>query len=93
MKNGENTLQWPPLGCHIVTLYYFPKNVHVWMYPTSNFWKNFILLLHIMLGYNLNKILEKETISFHFIMWEIGVYSVPMYSKTQIYFKNNLNKS
>jgi hypothetical protein len=37
MLLGESTLQWPPLGCHIVLS---SKCVHVWMYPTSNFWKD-----------------------------------------------------
>jgi hypothetical protein len=33
---GESTLRWPPFECHIVLL---SRDVHVWMYPTSNFQK------------------------------------------------------
>jgi hypothetical protein len=51
---GESTLWWTPLGCHIVLLY---KVVHVWMYPASNI---FIVFLHNMLEYNLGKRLEKK---------------------------------
>jgi hypothetical protein len=51
------------LGCNILSFY---RGVHVWTYPTSNFWKNFIKLLHIMLKHNLNKILKKKP--FHFIL-------------------------
>jgi hypothetical protein len=36
------------------------------MYPTSNFQKNFIIFLHIMLEYNLAKKLEKKLL--HFIL-------------------------
>jgi len=49
---GEDTLEWPPLGCHIILL---SKGVHVWMYPISNFWKSFTIFSHIMLEYNLSK--------------------------------------
>jgi hypothetical protein len=74
---GESTLWWPLLGCHIVLL---SRDVHVWMYPTSNLWKNFTIFLHIILEYNLGKkyICGNEC-------------NVPMYSKTQIYSKKNLN--
>jgi len=41
--------------------------------PTSNFWKQFTIFLHIMLKYNLSKILLKNY-SFHFIKWEIEIY-------------------
>ncbi len=60
---GESTLWWPPLGCHIVLLF---KDVHVWMYPISNFWNIFIKFLHNMLKYNLSKRLKKKL--FHFIL-------------------------
>jgi hypothetical protein len=50
---SESTLWWPPLECHIVLL---SRGVHVWMYSTLNFWKNFTIFLHIMLEYNLGKI-------------------------------------
>jgi hypothetical protein len=40
----ETTLQWPSLGCHIVLLF---KDVHVWVYFISNFWKIFTIFLHI----------------------------------------------
>jgi len=49
-----------------VTLYYFFIGVHVWVYPISKFWKNFTIFLHIMLKYNLGKILENKW--FHFIL-------------------------
>ncbi len=51
------------LGCNILLFF---RDVHVWVYPTSNFWKNFIKVLHIMLKHILNKILEKKL--FHFIL-------------------------
>jgi hypothetical protein len=54
---GESTLQWPLLGCHIVLFY---RGVHVWLYPTSNFWKKSQYFLHIMLKYNMGKILENN---------------------------------
>ncbi len=60
---GENTLQWSPLGCHIVLL---SSDVHVWAYPTSNFWNIFTIFLHIMLEYNLGKKFKKKL--FHFIL-------------------------
>jgi hypothetical protein len=60
---GEKTLQWFPLGCHIVLL---SQDVHVWMYSISNFWKIFTIFLHIMLEYNLGKRLKKKL--FHFIL-------------------------
>jgi hypothetical protein len=47
-QSSENTLWWPPLGYHIVLL---SKDVHVWVYCTSNFWKIFTIFLHIMLKY------------------------------------------
>ncbi len=68
---GESTLQWPPLRCQIILLF---KGVHAWIYPTSDFWKNFITFLHIMLEYTLGKIFRKEIISFHFIKGKIGIY-------------------
>jgi hypothetical protein len=59
-----------PLWGHIVLL---SKDVHVWMYPTSNFWKIFTIFLHITLEYNLGKRLENKL--FHSIIkWEIGIY-------------------
>jgi hypothetical protein len=48
-----------------------------------------------MLKYNLSKILKKKL--FHFIKWEVGIYTwkkciVPLvYSKTQIYSKKQIN--
>jgi hypothetical protein len=51
-----------PFGCHIVLL---SRDLYVWMYPTSNIWKNFTIFLHIMLEYNLDKILRKKFISFY----------------------------
>jgi hypothetical protein len=60
---GESTLWWPPLGCHIILLC---RDVHVWIYPTSNFWRIFIMILHIMLEYNLGKRLENKL--FYFIL-------------------------
>jgi hypothetical protein len=42
------------------------------MYSISNLRKIFTIFLHIMLKYNLRKILEKKL--FHFIKWEIGVF-------------------
>jgi len=42
------------------------RDVHVWVYPTSNFWKIFTIFLHIMLESNLGKKLEKKL--FHFIL-------------------------
>jgi len=59
---GESTLWWPPLGCHIVLL---SGGVHVWLYPTSNFWKNFAIFLYIVLEYNLGKILKNKLFSFN----------------------------
>jgi hypothetical protein len=50
-----------PLGCHIVL---FSRDVHVWVYPISNFRKIFTIFLHIMLEYNLGKILEKKIFCF-----------------------------
>jgi hypothetical protein len=41
---------------------------------TSNFWKIFTIFFHIILKYNISKILEKKTISFQVIKWEIGIY-------------------
>jgi hypothetical protein len=63
IKRGENTLWSHPLGCRIVLL---SKDVHVWMYPTSNFWKIFTIFLYIMLEYNLGKKLNMKL--FHFIL-------------------------
>jgi hypothetical protein len=60
---GESTLWWSALGCHITLL---SKNVHVGLYPTSKFWTIFTIVLHIMLKYNLSKILRKKL--FHFIL-------------------------
>jgi len=68
---GENTLQWTPLGCHMVFSF---KDVHVWMYPTSKFWKNSTIFLHIMLKYDVSKILEIYIFLFLFIKLEIGIY-------------------
>jgi hypothetical protein len=68
---GENTLQWTPLGCHMVLSF---KDVHVWMYPTSKFWKNSTIFLHIMLKYDVSKILEIYIFLFLFIKLEIGIY-------------------
>jgi hypothetical protein len=34
IQMGESTLQWPPLGCHLIAL---SRDVHVWVYPISNF--------------------------------------------------------
>jgi hypothetical protein len=81
----------PPLECHIVLLW---RGVHVWMYLTSNFWKNFIIFLHIMLKYNLKNILKKNYfISFYKVRgWNIFVETNVMYQctkKKQLYFKNN----
>jgi hypothetical protein len=68
---GENTLEWTPLGCHMVLLF---KDVHVWMYATSKFWKNSTIFLHIMLEYDVSKILEIYIFHFLFIKLEIGIY-------------------
>jgi hypothetical protein len=76
-------------------LYYFPRVCIFECIPPQNFWKNFTIFLHIMLEYNLGKILKNK--KFHFILSERSEYicenkcSVPMYSKTQIYSKNNLH--
>jgi len=59
-----------PFESHIVLL---SKDVNVWMYPISNFWKNFTLFLHIMLKYNIRKILEKKL--FH-SMYKVRVLSI-----------------
>jgi hypothetical protein len=60
---GESTLQWPLLGCHIILL---SKGVHVWMYPTSHFWKKFVIFFHIMIEYNLGNIFKNKLL--HFIL-------------------------
>ncbi len=79
---GENTLQWPPLGCHIVLL---SKDVHVWMYPTSNFWKIFIIFLHIILEYKLGqRFFKNYFISFYKVRdYNIFVEMNVMYLCTQ----------
>jgi hypothetical protein len=79
---NESTLQWPPLGCHIVFL---SMDVHVWVYPTSNFWKKITILLYIMLEYNLNKILgKKKIISFYKVGdWRIFVKKNVVYLCTK----------
>jgi len=90
---GESTVWWPPLGCHIGLL---SRDVHVWMYPISNFWKIFTIIFHIMLEYSLGKRLENKL--FHFIL-QSGILeyicenkcNVHVCSKTLIYSKNNLN--
>jgi hypothetical protein len=53
----ESTLWWPLLGCHILL---FSRDVYVWMYRTSNFWKIFTIILHILLEYNLGKKILKN---------------------------------
>jgi hypothetical protein len=68
---GESIVQWPPLGCHILLLF---RGVHVWIYPTSNFWKNFITFWHIMLEYIIDKLFKKIIISFQFIKGKIKIY-------------------
>jgi hypothetical protein len=87
-KKGESTLWWPPLGCHVILLF---GDVHVWVYPTSKFWKIFTIFLHSMLGYNLGKRLKNKL--FHFILQSGRLEyicgnkcNVLVYSKTQIYF-------
>jgi hypothetical protein len=93
LVEGENTLQWTLLGCHMVLLF---KDVHVWMYPTSKFWKNFTILLHIMLEYDVSKILYIYIyiyiyiilfflFLFHFLFICGNKCSVTISSKTQIY--------
>jgi hypothetical protein len=57
LSKGESKLRWPLLGRHIVLLF---RDVHVWMYPTSNFQKTFTMFVHIMLEYNLSKRLKKN---------------------------------
>jgi hypothetical protein len=92
LKEWKHTM-WPPLECHIILLF---RDVHVWMYPTSNFQNIFTIFLHIMLEYNQNKILKKKL--FHFILQSVRLKcncgnecNVHVYSKTQIYSKTNLN--
>ncbi len=82
-----------PLGCHIVL---FSMDVHVWIYPISNFWENFRIFLDIMLKYNLAKRLEKKL--FHLILISGRLEyicenkcNVLVYSKTQMYSKKHLN--
>jgi hypothetical protein len=55
------------MRCHIVL---FSNNVHVWVYSILNFWKNFIIFLHIMLEYNIGKILNKKLNLSYFIKWK-----------------------
>jgi len=84
---GESTLQWPLLGCHIRLFF---KGVHVWIYLTPNFWKNFITFLHIMLEYTLGKILKKRIISFHFIKGKIGIYLWKQMQCTYVFKNTNI---
>jgi hypothetical protein len=80
---GESTLQWPPLGCHILLFF---KGVHVWIYPIPNFWKNFITFLNIMLEYTLGKILKLKNYFISFYKgkdWNIFVKTNAMYLCTQ----------
>jgi hypothetical protein len=53
-----------PFGVSHIVL--FSRDVHVWVYLTSNFWKIFTIFLYIILKYNLDKKLEKKL--FHFIL-------------------------
>jgi hypothetical protein len=53
-----------PFGVSHIVL--FSKDVHAWVYPTSNVWRIFKIFLHIMLEYNLGKRLKKKL--FHFIL-------------------------
>lgn len=46
---------------HIVLFF---GDVHVWVYPILNSWKIFIIFLHIMLEYNLEKRLKKKLLDF-----------------------------
>jgi hypothetical protein len=78
---GESTLWWPLLGCHILLFY---RDVHVWMYRTSNFWKIFTIILHILLEYNLRKRIFFKFILFHKMgYWNIFVKMNVMYLCTQ----------
>jgi hypothetical protein len=76
--NGWKHIMVTPLGCHIVLLF---RGVHVWVYATSNFWKNFTIVLHITLKYNLGKILKNNYfISFYKVGdWSIFVKTNVMY--------------
>jgi hypothetical protein len=67
---GESTLWWLPLSCHNVLV---SRGVHVWVYLTSSFWKNFTIFFHVMLEYNLCKILKKKL--FHFI-YKVGDWNI-----------------
>jgi hypothetical protein len=88
----KSTLQWPPLGCHITLL---SKDTHVWVYPTSNFWKNFIMFC--ILCYNITQeryCKRKYFISFYKMEnWSIFVETNVVYlcTKTQIYSQKHLN--
>jgi hypothetical protein len=55
-----------------VTLYYFPKVCMFECIPHQTL-KKFHTILHIVLEYNIGKILKIYS-SFHFIKWEIGIY-------------------
>ncbi len=67
MKTPYNDPLWD------VTLYYFLGVCMFECIPPQTFEKISQYFLHIMLKYDLGKILEKN-ISFQFIMWEIEVY-------------------
>jgi hypothetical protein len=60
------------LKCHIILL---SKDVHVCVYPTSNFWKFFTIFLHIMLKYSLGKKLEKN-IYIYISCYKVGDWSI-----------------
>jgi hypothetical protein len=77
------------------TLYYFWGGVHVSMYPISNFWKNFIIFLHIILEYNLGKIvilcIKKQKYIFKIIqiifnLWKLKVYWITSFHIVWITF-------
>jgi hypothetical protein len=59
---GWKHIMMTPLGCHFIMFF---KDVHVWICPISNFWKPFIIFLHII-NITLGKILEKK--KNHFIL-------------------------
>jgi len=68
---GDSKLWWSPLRYHIVLLY-FPRVCMFWVYPISNFWKNFTIL-------------KTKSISFHFINWEIvGPKNQNCYAKLNV---------
>jgi hypothetical protein len=74
---GENTLRWPRLGCHMVLLF---KDVHVWMYPTFKFWKNFTIFLHIILEY------KWVCLDIMWLIWNFSFQKKSYFNKDMINF-------